>query len=186
MDIKSTLATLESYFILKRQEEGLSTEEEEIAKMVCELMDYYESDEVQEWVDFPSPDPYEMVLEFHEKFGLRTKDYPHMPDRETRLLWSSLLEEEYTEYVFASIRKDLPAITDALADIIYIAYGVAIAHGIDLRPIFAEVHRTNMAKEGGGTREDGKILKPEGWEPPRIEDLLREQGREERHENRRG
>ena len=145
-----------------------------------DIQDYYESDEVQEWVDFPSPDPYEMVKEFHEKFGLLKKPRrPHMPDEDTGNLWFDLMEEEYWEYVAAFFNQDLPAIIDALADIIYIAYGVAIAHGIDLRPIFEEVHRTNMLKTGGGTREDGKILKPEGWEPPRIEELLREQGREE-------
>ena len=145
-----------------------------------DIQDYYESDEVQEWVDFPSPDPYSMVKEFHEKFGLlKEPRRPHMPDKETQGLWLRLVQEEYKEYLEAVIAQDLVGITDALADIIYIAYGVAIAHGIDMRPIFAEVHKTNMAKEGGGTREDGKILKPEGWEPPRIEELLREQGRGE-------
>jgi len=122
---------------------------------------------------------YEMVLEFHEKFNLLTEPRrPHLPDGETRKLWLDLMREEYAEHWNAVVEEDLVAITDSLADIIYIAYGVAIAHGIDLRPIFAEVHRTNMLKTGGGTREDGKILKPEGWEPPRIEELLREQGRE--------
>jgi len=41
--------------------------------------------------------------------------------------------------------------------------------GIDLRPFFREVHRTNMLKTTGPVREDGKRLKPEGWQPPRIE-----------------
>lgn len=40
--------------------------------------------------------------------------------------------------------------------------------GIDLRPFFLEVHRTNMLKTTGPVREDGKRLKPEGWKPPRI------------------
>ena len=41
--------------------------------------------------------------------------------------------------------------------------------GIDLRPFFLEVHRTNMHKLNGPVREDGKRLKPPGWKPPRIE-----------------
>ena len=143
---------------------------------VIDIHDYYESDEVQEWVGSA---PYSMVREFHAKFGLlKEPRRPHLPDRDTQSLWLDLVKEEYAEYLEAVIAQDIVGITDALADIIYIAYGVAIAHGIDLRPIFAEVHRTNMAKEGGGEREDGKILKPEGWEPPNIERLLREQGRE--------
>lgn len=43
--------------------------------------------------------------------------------------------------------------------------------GIDLRPFFDEVHRTNMLKAGGPVREDGKKLKPPGWKPPRIADM---------------
>lgn len=40
--------------------------------------------------------------------------------------------------------------------------------GVDLRPFYREVHRTNMHKLTGPIREDGKQLKPEGWKPPRI------------------
>lgn len=42
------------------------------------------------------------------------------------------------------------------------------ALGVDLRPFFSEVHRTNMHKLTGPKREDGKQLKPPGWKPPRI------------------
>lgn len=48
--------------------------------------------------------------------------------------------------------------------------------GIDLGPVFEEVHRANMAKVGGPTRADGKILKPEGWTPPDVAGVLRRQG----------
>lgn len=44
--------------------------------------------------------------------------------------------------------------------------------GVDLRPFFREVHRTNMNKLKGPKREDGKQLKPDGWKPPRIEAML--------------
>lgn len=43
--------------------------------------------------------------------------------------------------------------------------------GVDLRPFFEEVHRTNMHKLKGPMREDGKQLKPADWKPPRIEAL---------------
>ncbi len=43
--------------------------------------------------------------------------------------------------------------------------------GVDLKPFFKEVHRTNMNKLQGPKREDGKQLKPAGWKPPRIEAL---------------
>jgi Phosphoribosyl-ATP pyrophosphohydrolase len=41
--------------------------------------------------------------------------------------------------------------------------------GVDLKPFFLEVHRTNMNKLRGPKREDGKQLKPSDWKPPRIE-----------------
>jgi predicted HAD superfamily Cof-like phosphohydrolase len=44
--------------------------------------------------------------------------------------------------------------------------------GIDLRPFFREVHRANMQKLTGPKRADGKQLKPEGWQPPRIQEML--------------
>jgi predicted HAD superfamily Cof-like phosphohydrolase len=40
------------------------------------------------------------------------------------------------------------------------------------------VQRCNMLKSTGPVRSDGKRLKPEGWEPPRIRELLIEQGAE--------
>lgn len=39
--------------------------------------------------------------------------------------------------------------------------------------VFAEVHRSNMTKEGGGKRADGKILKGPGYESPDIAAVLR-------------
>ena len=36
-----------------------------------------------------------------------------------------------------------------------------------------------MAKVGGPIREDGKRLKPEGWEPPNITKVLLDAARED-------
>lgn len=44
----------------------------------------------------------------------------------------------------------------------------ALGIGIDLRPFYREVHRTNMHKLHGPKRSDGKQLKPPDWKPPRI------------------
>ena len=45
-----------------------------------------------------------------------------------------------------------------------------------LAEVFDEIHRSNMTKVGGEKRADGKILKPEGYEPPNLEPILREAG----------
>ena len=44
--------------------------------------------------------------------------------------------------------------------------------GIPLDEVWEEVQHSNMQKLGGGVREDGKILKPDDWEPPHIAEVL--------------
>lgn len=58
---------------------------------------------------------------------------------------------------------------DALVDAIYYICDFAVRNGVNLDPLFEIVHRANMQKVVNGKvirREDGKILKPEGWEDP--------------------
>ena len=118
---------------------------------------------------------YTEVKDFHQAFGQRVGEYPELPDRKERTLREKLLEEEFNEYMRAELNDDLVEIADALADIIYIACGTAVSYGIPLDDIFAEVHRSNMAKLVDGKvirREDGKVQKPEGWTAPDIRSVL--------------
>ena len=118
---------------------------------------------------------YTDVKEFHQAFGQRVGEKPELPSKEERELRKKLLAEEYTEYVVAEYRNDLVEIADALADIIYIACGTAVSYGIPLDKLFAEVHRSNMAKLVDGKvirRSDGKVQKPEGWTPPDVKSIL--------------
>ena len=140
----------------------------------------------------------EMVQDFHEKFGSTVGTFPELRDRELR---AKLILEEAVEtvaamgfYVGATIfepygpeenqpdplagfwkqydKPNFAEVIDGLADLEYVLKGAAVTFGIDLEPFFAEVHRSNMDKEGGRTREDGKVLKPDGWQPPDIDKLL--------------
>lgn len=117
-----------------------------------------------------------LVRDFHEKFGLMAAQRPQFPDAATIELRQSLIEEETAEFRKACTARDLVEAADALADLLYVVHGAAVSFGIDLEPIFEEVHRTNMAKSGGPRRGDGKILKPAGWQPPQIRPLLEQQG----------
>ena len=76
----------------------------------------------------------------------------------------------------SGIRGDLVALADGLADLDYVIEGTRLEFGIDGAPIAAEVHRANLAKTDGPVREDGKRLKPPGWQPPDIEGELKKQG----------
>jgi len=87
-----------------------------------------------------------------------------------------LLREEVEEFADATERLDIVAIADALADIVYVAYGSAITYGIELDAVVREVHRANMSKldQAGRPvlREDGKVLKSQQYRPPDVTAVL--------------
>ncbi|MFT5368789.1 MAG: putative HAD superfamily Cof-like phosphohydrolase [Candidatus Latescibacterota bacterium] len=65
--------------------------------------------------------------------------------------------------------KNVTEQADALVDAIYYICDFAVRNGINLDPLFDIVHGANMQKVVDGKvirRDDGKILKPEGWEDP--------------------
>ena len=126
----------------------------------------------------------EKVKEFHDAFNI----YNSLPEDsfisfdnkghqfKSRLLRRKLLWEEFQEYIEAEQKNDFIGIADALADMNYIINGTALTYGIPLDKVFEEVHASNMRKLGPDgkpiRREDGKVIKPEGWRPPAIEDIL--------------
>lgn len=73
-------------------------------------------------------------------------------------------------------KKDVPYCTGSIFQLFEELQLATDMWGVDLEPFFAEVHRTNMLKGGGEFDGLGKLLKPEDWEPPRIKELLEEQG----------
>jgi predicted HAD superfamily Cof-like phosphohydrolase len=115
----------------------------------------------------------QMVLEFHKTVGHGWQATPNVGISVTlKNLRRALIAEEFRELVKAMDDQDMVAIADGLADLLYVVYGCAIAYGIDMEPVFAEVHRANMRKVGGSHRADGKQLKPEGWQGPDIQGIL--------------
>lgn len=119
---------------------------------------------------------FEMVQQFHESLGQPMREYPGFPHKKMRMLRRQLIAEELPEYSDADDADDLVAVADALADLQYFIYGSAVVHGLPMDKIFAEVHRSNMTKfkHGPTFREDGKLLKGDGFEPPRIKEILDE------------
>lgn len=87
------------------------------------------------------------------------------------------IQEEVDELWEAYRNNDPVEFTDAIVDLLYFLYGTALALGIPLEEAFAEVHESNMAKrnpDGSVSRnpDSGKVLKPEGWQPPNIAAVL--------------
>jgi predicted HAD superfamily Cof-like phosphohydrolase len=125
----------------------------------------------------PAPrDFYQDVLDFHRKFGCLVGHVPAEPDSSACLLRERLIDEERRELRKAMAIGDIPGVADAIGDLVYVLLGTAVAYGIDIRPVWAAIQAANMAKEGGGTRADGKIMKPVGWTAPDIEGILKAQG----------
>lgn len=129
------------------------------------------------------------VLEFHQKFGQPVGLTPEIcrPELRARLILEEAFEtvnalvgtarardllEELRSGIGEATPPDLVEAADGMCDTLYVVFGAAVEMGIDLQPLFDEVHRTNMAKEGGAMRSDGKILKPTGWVKPDLATLL--------------
>lgn len=129
---------------------------------------------------------YFRVRQFHEKFGIGYDGPPRLlpPD----LGWRrKFLDEELREYDEAVAANDLPKVFDALLDLVYVALGTAILHGFPWESGFVEVHRANMSKRlslPGEGRGHNDIVKPEGFVPPNIEEVLADFCRWNFHKNR--
>lgn len=75
---------------------------------------------------------------------------------------------------------DLVEIADGTADVRYVSYYIDNVCGVNSAPIDAEVCANNLAKFGEGSYIDGngKLCKPADHKPPRVRELLLEQGAE--------
>jgi predicted HAD superfamily Cof-like phosphohydrolase len=120
-------------------------------------------------------DAQDMVEEFHRAFDIVVHLSPTVVDERTRELRIKLIQEEFEELREALTQGDLESISKEIADLLYVVYGTAVSYGIDMDPVFREVHRSNMSKVGGYKREDGKWVKPATYSPACIEPILAEQ-----------
>lgn len=111
----------------------------------------------------------ERVRDFHEALGIPIGESKALRDHDLRV---ELVREETSEFCEAVTNGDFVEAIDGAADVLVVILGAMVTFGINIKPFFDEVMRTNVAKKGGPIREDGKRLKPDGWQPPRIAELL--------------
>ena len=88
-------------------------------------------------------------------------------------MYHTLIKEETKELQQAFDEHNNVEILDALIDIIVVTVGAINSMGADGQGAWNEVMKTNFAKIDSITgkvrkREDGKVLKPEGWKPPEL------------------
>jgi predicted HAD superfamily Cof-like phosphohydrolase len=116
-----------------------------------------------------------MVQDFHNKLNCLVNYKPTVPDKAEMDLRSKLIAEELLELVTAFAKRDLIGAVDALGDLLYVVYGAGVMLGVDLEPVFKEIHRSNMTKAGAKRNEHGKIMKGPAYQPPLIWDIISEQ-----------
>lgn len=113
-----------------------------------------------------------MVEAFHSKFEIVVQATPQDLNEETKELRVRLIQEEFDELKEAMASGNLAAVAKELADLLYVTYGTAVSYGIDMDPVFREVHRSNLSKIGGYKRADGKWVKPPTYSPADIESIV--------------
>jgi predicted HAD superfamily Cof-like phosphohydrolase len=95
------------------------------------------------------------------------------PSQENANLYRNLIVEEFWEFQQAIKDNDEVEQLDACMDMIWVILGYAHMKGFKVESAWNEVARSNLAKIDRKTgkvikREDGKVLKPEGWTPPDL------------------
>ena len=111
-------------------------------------------------------DVFEDQRKFMRACGQTTDDF----NQQQFDLYRELIREEMQELTDAQDRIQQ---LDALIDIMVVTAGALHSLGVDVPGAWKEVMRSNFAKIDPRTgrvnrREDGKILKPANWEPPRL------------------
>ena len=93
-------------------------------------------------------------------------------------LYYNLIAEEFAELNAAITQGDRVEQLDALIDILVVTIGAIHSGGFDGEGAWKEVMGTNFAKIDRVTgkvrkRDDGKVLKPVGWEPPQLGQFIK-------------
>lgn len=96
-----------------------------------------------------------------------------VPPNELSELYITLIKEEFTEFWDAAAAGDDAEELDACFDMMWVIVGYMKSRGWDCESAWDEGAKSNLSKIDRDTglvkrREDGKILKPEGWQPPNF------------------
>lgn len=113
------------------------------------------------------------VAVFLKAVGQETPAFPQSTVSAQAQLYKNLIDEEYEEFLEASRASDDVEEIDACFDMMWVIVGYMKSRGWDCEAIWDEGAKSNLSKIDPVSgkvirREDGKILKPEGWQPPNF------------------
>ena len=114
------------------------------------------------------------IEEFHDKFGIAYYGPPRALPEDLIEFRTTFMDEELDEYIQAAAKGDKAKMLDSLVDLVYVAVGTAHLHGFNFTEAWARIHAANMKKEKGPSERSAlyDVIKPEGWEPPDLSDLV--------------
>ena len=119
----------------------------------------------------------DQVQEFMIMSNQEINHKPKLVSDELASLRYELMKEENEEYLLACSNDDLVEIADALGDKLYILLGTILTHGMQhkIEEVFNLINSNNMNKCPNGIcefREDGKLMKPKGFEKVELKQLF--------------
>lgn len=98
-----------------------------------------------------------------------------LPDPQQLAAFFTAMVRNHTELADSRGQRepfDVVEVAHESADVLAVVFGAALHYGFDLDAAYAEVAESAMRKRApDGTvrrRDDGKVLKPEGWQPPDV------------------
>jgi predicted HAD superfamily Cof-like phosphohydrolase len=111
------------------------------------------------------------VAVFLKAVGQEIPSTPQKTVSDQAQLYKKLIKEEYEEFWEAEAVSDDVEEIDACFDMMWVIVGYMKSRGWDCENIWDEGAKSNLSKIDPVSgkvirREDGKILKPEGWKPP--------------------
>lgn len=120
------------------------------------------------------PNPFTDQAHFMQACGQTVQEF----NQDQFNMYLGLIEEESKELSEAIVNHDQVETLDALVDILVVTIGAIHSMGADADGAWNEVMQTNLAKIDPVTgkvrrRGDGKVLKPEGWQPPNLKPFLK-------------
>ena len=144
-------------------------------------------------------DPLRDIMQFHENFGLQGNRVPGALPEDVARFRYKFLREELREWLLAQAtcydettkpitarnqfeyEEDLAKALDGLVDLAYVLFGTVYLHGFGkiFEQAWTRVHTANMQKvradlDGSNSKRGSSldVVKPAGWEPPHLTDLV--------------
>ena len=115
------------------------------------------------------------VRDFYKTYNYFMRDFPScdLPSVVSDSVLKAI-EEKREQLEDAIGFAEISDIALAIGELLYVSYAAAVSFGIDIEPIFAEVHRSKMTRKGGRL-VGNKWVDSINSSPPHVESIITNQ-----------